>query len=286
MGALEVACVGWWGYSSSPDSLSQQEKTSLAHARTRTHTRARTHAHARRNRPGREQDWGNSQNYYDLVRQHGDEMRAKPCWSTYETGWDAVTRGFGPDNPPILFTMLRQPLTWVVSAVEHDRHAQRNDGLTDLYKRGCLTFDGKCYRVSGSYDYITGSYKQLVPGGGKKWDYNGSSLEQSKINLRASIFGITEYFQATECLWRFQLGQPVTREKCECGTVAPKSTAASKKGGRDLEAAEAAHRELTIHVGSMHDNGKEEVPLEGKTGTTHHTESSRDVRRHTQHHHR
>jgi len=140
--------------------------------------------------------------------------------------------------------------------------------------------------VSHSYDYITGSYDRLVPGGGKKWDYNGSSLEQSKMNLRASIFGITEYFQATECLWRFQLGQPVTREDCACSTVAPKSTAASKKGGRDLEAAEAAHRELTIHVGSMHDNGKEEVPLEGKTGTTHHTESSRNVRRHTQHHHR
>ena len=196
-------------------------------------------------------------------------MKAKPCWSTYEAGWDAVTRGFGPDNPPILFTMLRQPLAWVVSAVEHDRNQRRNDGLVDLYRRGCLTFGGKCFRVSNSKDYITGSYGRLVPGGGKKWAYDGSSLEQSKMNLRASIFGITEYFQATECLWRFQLGQPVTRESCECSTVASKTIAASKEGSRALAAAEAAHRDLTIHVGKMHEN-EEEVPLEGKTGTTHH----------------
>jgi len=107
------------------------------------------------------------------------------------------------------------------------------------YKRGCLEFETPCEREPQSKDYIMGSFERLVAG---NWVNGGESLALAKQHLRASIFGITEYFLASECLWRYQFGRPVEHSVCDCHAVA----AALERQGKSKSAQEGA-----VHRGSM-----------------------------------
>ena len=50
-----------------------------------------------------------------LNRYHG-RLHHLPVHS--QSGWEAVTLGFGAETPPLLFTMVRNPVGWAISAVE------------------------------------------------------------------------------------------------------------------------------------------------------------------------
>ena len=84
-----------------------------------------------------------------------------------------------------------------------------------------------------------GSFERLVAG---NWVNGGESLALAKQHLRVSIFGITEYFLASECLWRYQFGRPVEHSMCDCHAVA----AALERQGKSKSAQEGA-----VHRGSM-----------------------------------
>lgn len=121
----------------------------------------------------------------------------------------------------------------------HGQSHGRNDGIDDVYQRGCLEFETPCFREPYVKDYMTGSFERLVPG---NWVNGGESLAMAKQHLRAITFGITEYFLASECLWRYQFGRPVERNMCDCHEVA----AALEKKGKSTSAQEGE-----LHKGSM-----------------------------------
>jgi len=184
-------------------------------------------------------DYGNRTLFTEVVRERRRALQREPCFSTFEIGWEVVVDGFGPEVPPLLFTMLRHPVSWAISAVMHDKEHGRNDGIDDMYQRGCLEFEKPCAHEPFSKDYIKGSYARLVDG---DWVYGGESLEIAKQHLRAVTFGITEYFLASECLWRYQFGRPVEHNMCDCHAVA----AALERSGKDKGAQEGQ-----VHKGSM-----------------------------------
>jgi len=191
--------------------------------------------------------WGASDQFIRDAAAHREDMAREPCFATYEVGWRAVDYGFGPDVPPIVLTMLREPHSWVVSAIEHDRLEKgRNQGIDDIVRRGCL-FDWLIKREKRPEGCVGYDYLSFVPAKFLSWPKSGPYLSMSeediaaashgwkewtpgrgdgggppgivataKAHLDACVFGFVEYFTASRCLWSFQFGIPFTREECDC----------------------------------------------------------------------
>ena len=185
--------------------------------------------------------WGRPEHFVRTVREHRAELEARPCFTTYEVGWRAVDEGFGPSVPPIVLTTLREPLSWVVSAIEHDKiEKRRNKGVDDVVQRGCLFDSSKGeIRPDGcfGYDYMnfvlssfltekaTGRFRDVLGHIGGTAGYHSAMdnapngprrLQTAKVHLDASVFGLIEHFRATKCLWAFQFGHRISRERCDC----------------------------------------------------------------------
>ena len=180
--------------------------------------------------------WGRPEYFVRTVRENRAELASRPCFTTYEVGWRAVDEGFGP-TPPIVLTMLREPLSWLVSAIEHDKlEKRRNKGIDDVVRRGCI-FDGFAGEVRPEgclgYDYMNFVVSNFLTlkGVGRFQDapYQGRRLtngfpkrqwarrlETAKAHLDSSVFGLVEHFHATKCLWAFQFGHHVSPQKCDC----------------------------------------------------------------------
>ena len=195
--------------------------------------------------------WGRPEHFVRTVREHRVELAARPCFTTYEVGWRAVDEGFGPLVPPLVLTTLRDPLSWVVSAIEHDKlEKRRNKGIDDVVRRGCL-FDTSIgeNRPAGclGYDYMNFVVSRLISekavgrfqdapkteyglvqhrpnywrqkhyaGAHKNAAANIGRIAIAKVHLDTAIFGLVEHFRATKCLWKFQFGHKITPEECDC----------------------------------------------------------------------
>ena len=134
--------------------------------------------------------------------------RAKPCVVSFEADWRAVTEGFGP-SPPIVVTFTRDPTSWLISAIDHDRRRGLNDGVQDVYERGCLnaSLPKKKSCLHKGYDYTRPRLLYAL----------GTTPNEAIGRLETTLFGITEYFSASVCLLRYQFGLKVdsTCQACD-----------------------------------------------------------------------
>lgn len=172
-------------------------------------------------------------NFAAQVRAHGGELRRKPCFTSYEAGWDAVVRNAYEtvDTAPLVVTMLRNPPDWTISTVEHDRQKKRHSGMDDLFERGCLNVSKKRPSSCVGYDY-TGVIPQRFLTGSN--DHSSRrAFEIGRRRLDASIFGLVEAFSASVCLWKFQFAKPLGRS-CDCrqNSSASFPPAIGKRGSR------------------------------------------------------
>lgn len=77
-----------------------------------------------------------------LARKHANKSR--PCFLSQEFSWNPIVPAY--PSPPIVMTMLRSPLDWVMSAAAH---WQRNDSLCSL-----SSITGTCHRNNGLDDLV------------------------------------------------------------------------------------------------------------------------------------
>ena len=165
-------------------------------------------------------DYGSSVAFAAAVKAHAHGLIEQPCMTTFEISWNSAMESvFGPAGvTPLVFTMLRDPRSWVVSAIEHDMHVHRHSGLDDLYRRGCFSSCNK-----SGYDY-TKSTLLMLNGGSARND-----THTAQRRLEGMIFGLVDEFESSMCLWAFQMGRfnSFYRSKCDC--TARQSLAKSDK---------------------------------------------------------
>jgi len=132
----------------------------------------------------------------NLLVEHREELLRKPCFTAYETTEPQMRAAFREANlTPVVITMLREFASRTLSAIEHDRARRRNKGLHEVRLRD------PAERYQG-YAYA---------------DYPIAYLGDEPLNfLENSLFGVSEYMEATFCLWEFQLGSTPLRKSCDC----------------------------------------------------------------------
>lgn len=127
--------------------------------------------------------------------------------------------GYG-SVPPIVVTMLRDPVLWVMSAIEHDKGKQRNNGIDSVVANGCH----KAIRDKSCVGYRYATF--LVECLSTRYDTgsHASNVQEAKLNLDASVFGLVEFFQASLCLLEFQFGWNLKDKTARCRTVVPEAS--------------------------------------------------------------
>lgn len=171
-------------------------------------------------------DWDNSTRFRRAVKEHGQELAAHPCFTSFEMSWsEAVENVFAPARlTPLVVTAVRDPFSWLLSQIEHDGVRGRHKGLDDLMKRGKL-HEYMPSTMSGLYD---------LP-----WEIDGrarrreqaavvvSPFEVGRRRLDGMIFGLLNEFDASLCVWAFQMGHNISsRPECDCRTKDANASAA------------------------------------------------------------
>ena len=182
-------------------------------------------------------DFGNTSRFAELVAGRIGDLAKKPCLTTYEAPWGAVA-AFGSATP-VVVTMVRAPTAWRLSVVEHGHERGRHGDADVLFDLGCFRRSRRpcdLFKRTPLLLLMTvptvplllsnygrrpswGSFSQWPDGGGGPW-VPGVSLAEAKRHLTASVFGFTEYFEESTCLFAYQFGtygqDPYSEATCDC----------------------------------------------------------------------
>ena len=143
-------------------------------------------------------------------------------------------RAFGLATP-ILATMVREPTAWRLSVIAHGVERGRHGGADALLRSGCLGDAARC-GDDRTLALIHGPTqpRQLAA-------RRDDVVADASKTLEAAVFGLTERFEASACLFRFQFGRPVPAADCDCRTAPPPPAApagwAARAGGKNASRA-------------------------------------------------
>ena len=54
---------------------------------------------------------------------------AAPCFYSYETTWDQAVAAYASRPPPLVVTMMREPIAWAFSKITHKKSRKVRDGV-------------------------------------------------------------------------------------------------------------------------------------------------------------
>ena len=168
-------------------------------------------------------DFGDAARFEAAVAGRERDLRKKPCLTTYETSFRSV-RAFG-DATPAVVTMVREPTAWRRSVVAHGAERGRHGDLDALFAAGCLGADS-CDLYADAHYLLYGIRRPtqalLLSAEG---DYPAvgapepaGSLAEARAHLDGAVFGLTDHFALSECLFQFQFRGKLTKKDCDCGT--------------------------------------------------------------------
>ena len=193
----------------------------------------------RRDRRSVPPDFGNTSLFAEVVASRIGDLAKNPCLTTYEAPWGAVA-AFGPATP-VVMTMVREPTAWRLSVVEHGHERGRHGDADALFDLGCFRRSRHpCDLFKRTPLLLTtivptvplllsnhgreatwARFSQWPDGGGGPW-VPDVSLAEAKRHLAASVFGVTEYFEESTCLFAYQFGtygkskSPYSEATCDC----------------------------------------------------------------------
>ncbi|KAH8072902.1 rhamnosyl transferase [Aureococcus anophagefferens] len=168
-------------------------------------------------------DFGDAARFEAAVAGRARDLRKKPCLTTYETSFRSV-RAFG-DATPAVVTMVREPTAWRRSVVAHGAERGRHGDLDALFAAGCLGADS-CDLYADAHYLLYGIRRPtqalLLSAEG---DYPAvgapepaGSLAEARAHLDGAVFGLTDHFALSECLFQFQFRGKLAKKDCDCGT--------------------------------------------------------------------
>ena len=134
--------------------------------------------------------WGDRAAFARSIARHGREK--PPCFASFEASWDEAMPAYGADSAVVAATMLRAPLAWTASAVEHMRRRRHAGTLEEVNAANCFgprRFVEANRSTCGSYaplaDYALG---ELAGAGGGV----AERLDRATARLRAMLVGVVE----------------------------------------------------------------------------------------------
>ena len=211
--------------------------------------------------------WGQTAQFRRDVMEHHAE---RPCFTSYEAGWP-LAWAFRPAAAAVV-TVLREPTSWVLSAVSHKTEQGCYQGLDDAYSRGC--FDKPVSALCRCDDPKVESYAfaqlavglldasinntQIVHGSRMETGTGAgpagvnSSLWRAAAHLEASAVGLVEALDATWCMWEFQFGLWFDRSSNHSDLRGAVSDGIRQRCDCRLQQDPRKRRRITDGVGQVH----------------------------------
>lgn len=138
-----------------------------------------------------------------------------PCFMSWESTWthaDMLRKL--RQRTPVVLTVIRDPLLWVISAVHHQAAT-----LQEASEQGCFSHDSS--RCKLYYELRYPAIRELASScdamdHGAAMDH--ACVAQAKAHLAMSVFGILEHYRESECVmrWQFQGLTEELKSQCDC----------------------------------------------------------------------
>jgi hypothetical protein len=148
------------------------------------------------------------------------------CEITYNGEFSSIMSSLKRTNREIMaFTMIRQPLSYVFSALEH--HITRRGHAACQDFNAIIVADRKNFSACAHYDIRNLQTRVFSSSDPKSFDpttFGPANLTQALSILRNELFsiGITGYFRASLCLLAYQMGQlHLHKPVCDCRQLDP-----------------------------------------------------------------
>ncbi|CAH0377843.1 unnamed protein product [Pelagomonas calceolata] len=150
-----------------------------------------------------------------------------PCFYSYETTWDNAVAAYASRPPPLVVTMIREPIAWAFSKITH----KKNRRVEPMVAQGCIEAPSpsiECAKIN----FARFALEHLGSPLGPECDAVAQAA-LARQRLDASVVGLVEDLDASLCLWEYQFGHHRANatdyaRRCDCrGDVRRAAAAAS-----------------------------------------------------------
>ena len=149
-----------------------------------------------------------------------------PCFYSYETTWDNAVAAYASRPPPLVVTMIREPIAWAFSKITH----KKNRRVQSTVAAGCIEAPSpsiECAKIN----FARFALEHLGSPLGPECDAVAQAT-LARQRLDASIVGLVEELDASLCLWEYQFGHHRANatdyaRRCDCRGDARRASAAA-----------------------------------------------------------
>ena len=147
-----------------------------------------------------------------------------PCFYSYETTWDKAVAAYASRPPPLVVTMIREPIAWAFSKITH----KKNRRVQSTVAAGCIEAPVDS-RECAKINFPRFALEHLGSPLGPECDASGQAA-LARRRLDASIVGLVEDLDASLCLWEYQFGHHRANttdyaRRCDCRGAARRASA-------------------------------------------------------------
>ena len=147
-----------------------------------------------------------------------------PCFYSYETTWDKAVAAYASRPPPLVVTMIREPIAWAFSKITH----KKNRRVQSTVAAGCIEAPSpslECAKIN----FARFALEHLGSPLGAECDEAGQAA-LARQRLDASVVGLVEDLDASLCLWEYQFGHHRANatdyaRRCDCRGAARRALA-------------------------------------------------------------
>jgi hypothetical protein len=149
-----------------------------------------------------------------------------PCFYSYETTWDQAVAAYASRPPPLVVTMIREPIAWAFSKITH----KKNRRVQSTVAAGCIEAPVDS-RECAKINFARFALEHLGSPLGPTCDAPAQAA-LARQRLDASIVGLVEELDASLCLWEYQFGHHRANatdyaRRCDCRGDARRASAAA-----------------------------------------------------------
>ena len=147
-----------------------------------------------------------------------------PCFYSYETTWDKAIAAYASRPPPLVVTMIREPIAWAFSKITH----KKNRRVQSTVAAGCIEAPSpslECAKIN----FPRFALEHLGSPLGAECDAPAQAA-LARQRLDASVVGLVEDLDASLCLWEYQFGHHRANatdyaRRCDCRGAARRASA-------------------------------------------------------------
>ena len=152
---------------------------------------------------------------------------AAPCFYSYETTWDNAVAAYASRPPPLVVTMIREPIAWAFSKITHKKSRK----VEPTVAAGCIEAPSTPRLECAKINFARFALEHLGSPLGAECDAPAQAA-LARQRLDASVVGLVEDLDASLCLWEYQFGHHRANatdyaRRCDCRGATRRAAAAA-----------------------------------------------------------